>query len=148
MKLSSKGVDAFLADFDERHRDDMVLLDQTISEAMPHRSRVLWEGVFWGGTDQQIIGYGDMIQQRPRGETVEWFVVGLARQKRNISIYVNAVADGQYLGAAYAEGLGKVKLGAASIGFTSVDRIDLDVLAELVTHADRLSPPPDTEQGR
>ena len=54
---------------------------------------------------------------------------------------MNAVADGAYLGKQYADRLGKVKLGSASIGFRHLEAVDLDVLAELLTQADSITPP-------
>ena len=54
---------------------------------------------------------------------------------------MNAVLDGAYLGAAYADRLGQVKLGSASISFKNADALDLPTLQELAGHADRLSPP-------
>ncbi len=119
----------------------MIALDQLISQAMPERTRVLWQGVFWGGTDQSIIGYGNITQARPKGEDVNWFLVGLAKQKNNYSVYVNAVADGVYLGQHYADRLGNAKIGAASIGFRRLENIDLEVLAELVSRANEVAPP-------
>ena len=102
---------------------------------------MLWQGVFWAGTHQSIIGYGHIDQTNSSGKTVEWFLVGLARQKRNYSIYVNATVDNAYLAHSYADRLGKVKLGAASIGFRRLEDLDLMVLIELVTEADYLTPP-------
>ncbi len=46
-----------------------------------------------------------------------------------------------YLAHRYADRLGKVKLGAASIGFRRLEDLDLVVLTELVTEADYLTPP-------
>ena len=97
--------------------------------------------MFWGGTEQTIIGYGDIRQPRPRGDEVEWFLVGLARQKNNFSIYLNAVEDGAYLGKQFADRLGKVKVGAASIGFRHLAAVDLDVLTEMLEYADSITPP-------
>lgn len=134
----------FLADLDDPRSSDLEVLDALIVRSMPGRSRTLWEGVFWGGTEQSIIGYGDLVQRRPKGDDVEWFVVGLALQQKHISLYVNAVEDNKYLGSFYGPKLGrgaKVKVGAASIGFRSVDLIDLDVCAELIGHAHSISPP-------
>jgi hypothetical protein len=102
---------------------------------------VVWEGVFWGGTEQQIIGYGDLLQPRPRGEAVEWFVVGLARQKKAISVYVNAVDDGRYLLSAYAGRLGKARTGSASLSFRRPEDLDLEAFTELVRRAGELCPP-------
>lgn len=141
MQPSSTDPTEFLSALEDQRRADLEVLDELLVNAMPGRERTLWEGVFWGGTEQSIIGYGDLVQPRPKGDDVEWFVIGLALQKKHISLYVNAVEDNTYLGSRYADRLGKVKIGAASIGFTSVDRIDLDVLAELAEHAHRISPP-------
>ena len=126
---------------DEVVRATMQALDAAIVAALPGRCRVLWEGVFWGGTEQRIIGYGDIVQPRPKGREVEWFLVGLARQQRGYSVYLNAVEDGAYLGQRYADRLGRVKIGAASIGFTRLDALDLEVFAEMLRRADELTPP-------
>ncbi len=131
----------YINSLDDADRTIMLAVDELITDAMPNRRRVLWRGVFWGGTEQTIIGYGDIRQPRPRGEDVEWFLVGLAKQKQHYSLYVNAVADGAYLGQQYADRLGKVKVGAASLGFRDLEAIDLDVLAELLTEADSITPP-------
>ncbi len=130
----------YINSLDDADRSVMLTVDRLISDAMPNRRRVLWRGVFWGGTEQTIIGYGDIRQPRPRGDDVEWFLVGLAKQKRHYSLYVNAVADGAYLGQQYADRLGKVKLGSASIGFRNLETVDLDVLAELLARADSITP--------
>ena len=122
MRIVTQSPDEYLASIeDDEVRAAMIQLDSVIAGALPGRRRVLWEGVFWGGTEQSIIGYGDIRQPRSRGQEVEWFLVGLARQKSNFSIYLNAVEDGAYLGQRFADQLGKVKIGAASVGFRRVD---------------------------
>ena len=131
----------FLASLDEDVRQDMERIDALIGAAMTGRSRVLWEGVFWGGTEQRIIGYGDLVQPRPRGQDVRWFVVGLARQKAFISVYVNAARDGKYLLADYADRLGRVKTGSAVVNFRTSDDLDLDAFAEMIAMASDLCPP-------
>jgi hypothetical protein len=132
--------DAFLASFDGDVGETMTALDALISSCLPGRSRTVWEGTFWGGTEQRILGYGDLLQPRPRGASVEWFLVGLARQTRTYSVYVNAVEDGAYLLKAYEGRLGKVKLGSASIGFADAADLDRDAFAELLRRAHDLSP--------
>ena len=84
------------------------------------------EATFWGGTEQSIIGYGDLTYERPGKETVEWFVVGLAPQKNYNSIYVNARDEDGYLIQRFADRLGKVKVRSAAITFKKADDIDLD----------------------
>lgn len=139
MRVSEESVDTWLNSIDDQRSDEVKHLDMIISEVFAGDTRVLWIGKFWGGTDQTIIGYGDLVQPRPRGKDVHWFVVGLALQKANISLYVNAVKDGQYLGQAYGKALGKVKLGSASIGFKSIADLDMPVLKSLLQEARDLS---------
>lgn len=137
MRPTDQSVDEFIAANDPD--GSLAALDRVITAALPGASRVLWQGVFWGGTDQSIIGYGATVQSRPRGRSVEWFLVGLARQQNYLSLYVNAAEDGAYLSKTYGKRLGRTKVGAASISFASADVIDLDVLDELVRHAGRIS---------
>lgn len=130
-------VDEFIAANDPD--GSLARLDGVVSAALPGASRVLWQGVFWGGTHQSIIGYGATVQPRPRGRTVEWFLIGLARQKNHLSLYVNAAVDGAYLSKVYGPRLGRAKVGAASITFPSADALDLGVLDEMVRHAGRVA---------
>ena len=116
---------------------DVVRLDAAISTIMAGHPKTMWEGKFWGGSEQQIIGYGDYSYERSDRKTVEWFIVGLAQQKQYISVYVNAVDEDGYLTEKYADTLGKAKIGKSSISFTSLDDIHLDVLLDLVTKAEQ-----------
>ncbi len=141
--------DEFIASFaDDEQRATMARLDEVIRAALPGRTRTLWQGKMWGGTDQSIIGYGDIVQPRPRGEDVEWFLVGLARQSDVYSLYVNAVEDGRYIGQVREDQLrvdgvakSRLKIGSASIGMRTIDDIDLGALAELLAAANTSAPP-------
>ena len=142
VEIADRSPDGYLASIaDDGIRAEMVRIDELISSVLTNRQRVVWEGVFWGGTEQSIIGYGDLVQPRPKGKTVEWFLVGLARQKHYFSLYVNAVTDGVYLGRQYVDRLGKAKAGSASITFGSLDDLDIDVFREMLQRADELTPP-------
>lgn len=122
----------WLLNLPNEYRAEMVQMDALISAHMPEAPRTLWEGVFWGGTDQMIIGYGDLVQKQSRGRLVEWFMVGLARQQDSFSLYVNAVQDGQYLAKTYGKRLGKAKIGASSVSFRKMADLDLTVLGEML----------------
>lgn len=139
MQISDQPVGEWLESLKDARAGDLKALDAIISDIFAGDARVLWVGKFWGGTDQTIIGYGELYQPRPKGEVVHWFVVGLAMQKSNISMYVNAVKDRKYLGQTYGKRLGKVKLGSASIGFKSLADLDVDVLKEMLTEARQLT---------
>lgn len=138
MERSARDVDEFLDALPEDAHRDMQTLDASFSNVMDGLDRVLFEGTFWGGSQQQIIGYGAGDYTRPNGTTVDWFMVGLALQKNYISVYLNAVEDRQYLSEKYGKEVGKVKVGKASLSFKTVEDIDVDKLTDLVAKARRL----------
>lgn len=139
MEISDRDIGGFLASLPDEAREDMTTLDREIGKVMQGLPRELYVGKFWGGTDQEIIGYGRYSYTRPNGQDVEWFVVGLAKQKNYISVYVSAVEGDEYLSEKYGHDLGKVKVGKSSISFKTVADIDLEKLSELVAKARKVS---------
>ncbi|MGR0218302.1 hypothetical protein [Agromyces sp. ZXT2-6] len=140
MERTGRDVDAFLAELDGERAESMRELDRVISGEFAGLERALWEGEFWGGTRQAIIGYGAISQARPRGGSVEWFLVGLADQSKHLSVYVNAAEDGEYLVKRRAGELGRVKVGSAAITIPSLDRLDRDGFVALLRRARELEP--------
>lgn len=128
----------YLDSLDQLAQEDMKWLDGQISKIMVGQERILWEGVFWGGSEQNIIGYGAYNYDRPGGKKVEWFKIGLALQKNYISLYINAVEDGQYVTKTYEDELGKVKIGKSSVSFKSLDGVNKPQLLRLLQHAAKL----------
>jgi hypothetical protein len=138
MERTTKGVDEYLASIDGDRGEDIRTLDEIIRQQMPRAERHLYEGTFWGGSDQQIVGYGILDYRNKSGDDVEWFLVGLAEQKNYISMYVNAVEDGKYLLAQFDGRLGKVKKGSASISFASLTDVDVAALTEMLGRANTI----------
>lgn len=138
MERTSKDVNEHLESIPGQRGEEMRQLDRAITEKMPGAGRYLYEGKFWGGSKQQIVGYGMMDYTNRSGDAVEWFTVGLAAQKNYISIYVNAVENDAYLLGQYKGKLGKVKMGSASISFDALDDVDYESLMDLIERAGRL----------
>jgi len=132
---TKRNIAKFIDGLPQAVRADVQSLDEVIAPIMDGLPKALFVGKFWGGTDQEIIGYGVHTSVRPNGTEVEWFHVGLAVQKNYLSMYVNAVEDRQYLSEKYGASLGKVKVGKASLSFKSVADIDLEKLRDLITKA-------------
>lgn len=133
MQKTDRPIKEFLASLPEESRADMQALDELISTAIPQASKVMWEGVFWGGSEQKIIGYGDVTYVGSNKKPVEWFAVGLALQKNYITVYATGVEDGKYLAEEYKPVLGKAKVGRSSVSFKSIADINTEKLAELVS---------------
>ncbi len=140
MQRSEMSPDELLASLTDDVRDDMVALDGALTPAFAGDERVLWEGPFWGGTQQHIIGYGSYHYRGRSGAEGEWFVVGLAAQKEYFSVYVNAADDGVPLTQRYASRLGKVKAARSNLQVKHASDLDLDVLRELAARAREVAP--------
>ncbi len=138
MKKVATNPSDHLRSISDDFRDDMIKLDTAISAIFVGDTRVLWKGVFWGGSEQNIIGYGDITYTNSKKEPVDWFAVGLAQQKDYISVYVNAVQGNSYITDQYKDKIGKAKVGKSSIGFKKVSDINLEVLLEMVSKAKSL----------
>ena len=135
MKTTDRTVKEYLDSLEDPARSDVVRLYEQISAHMPNVVPKLWEGVFWGGSEQSIIGFGNLTYTRSDKKTVEWFMVGLTLQKNYISVYISATEDGQYFVKKYGKLLGKAKLGSSSVSFKRLDDIDADELLKLVDKA-------------
>jgi len=129
--------DEYIKSLSDDIRPEFAKLDREISRIMKGETRVLWTGIFWGGSEQNIIGYGDLTYER-KGKKIEWFKIGLALQKNYISLYVNAVENNRYLSQTYADQLGKVKVGASSISFKRLEDVDTPKLFEMLNKAKKI----------
>lgn len=96
------------------------------------------------GIDRQLVplGSGHMLghglmpyRAKSATETTTWPLIGLAAQKRHLSLYVSAVVDGEYLAEARAGRLGTVSCGKSCVRFTSLDKVDAAELGTLVRDA-------------
>lgn len=114
--------------------EDQVVL-KTLADMIiaidPNLSQSIWEGVFWGGSNQSILAFGDIVMVNSKKEEIKWFLLGLARQKNYYSIYVNTYKDKKHILKSYPDSLGKVKLGSGSIGFKKLEDLNLDSLKQL-----------------
>lgn len=130
MEKTKTPIKAYLKSLPEESRADLTKLDKLITAALPDAKKVMWEGVFWGGTNQRIIGYGDISYTGSNKKTVEWFIVGLALQKNYITVTVSTVDVQKFLKDKKA--FGKAKFGKSTITFTKLADINPEILIEIV----------------
>ncbi len=79
-----------------------------------------------------MIGYGKFHYKDYKKRYAEWPIIALANQKNYVSVYVCAVKDGEYIAEQYKESLGKVSVGKSCIRFNKLEKINLDVLKEVL----------------
>lgn len=85
-----------------------------------------------------MLGYGSFRYRNYKKEIIDWPVVSLASQKNYVSIYVCAVADGQYLAEKYRDKLGTVDVGKSCIRFRKISDLNLETLADVIRTAEKI----------
>jgi len=88
----------------------------------------------------KMLGYGPFHYRYASGREGDTTLLGLASQKRYISLYVLCANGGHYLAESYAERLPKASVGKSCVRFARLSDVDTAVLADLVTEAARLGP--------
>ena len=120
-KPNDQSVEAFLnAVDDEQKRQDcftILALMKEITGAEP---------IMWGDS---IVGFGTYHYTYASGRAAEWFLVGFAPRKRNLTLYVMSGFD-QY--DALLQNLGKFSTGKSCLYIKKLEDIDMQVLRELI----------------
>lgn len=113
-------VDAFVDALDERRRDESRTLIAMMREATGA------EPVLWG---ENIVGFGHAHLVYASGREIDWFEIGFSPRKRALSLYLMP-------GVERFEGilgrLGPHKHGAGCLYVTRLERVDEEVLRELI----------------
>jgi uncharacterized protein YdhG (YjbR/CyaY superfamily) len=111
---------------DPGRRAEIEALDQLIREEAPELERHV---------RSKMLAYGTYKYRYASGREGEAGVISLASQKRYISLYVSCVEDGVYLAERFAPRLPGADIGRSCVRFTKLDKVDEDVLRELVGEA-------------
>jgi hypothetical protein len=135
MQRTTTPPEEFMDSLAEDRREEIRALDAALAPIFEGRERAMWEGVFYGGTQQRILGYGLYRYRGRSGAEGEWFVVGIAVQKDHLTLYVTGAEDGQSLIKRDGPRLGKAKLGSGSATFRHLADVDLAVVVEMATRA-------------
>lgn len=135
MEKTNISIAEYVESLDPKHQEVMQTMINLVTKIAPELEAAVWKGVFWGGSEQNILGFGEYDYTTKDGKTDSWFLIGLARQKAYYSLYVNAVKDGQYLLKDYKDKLGKVKIGASNVSFTKLENVAFDPLEEMLREA-------------
>ena len=116
----------FLDGLPEPRRSEVAQLDAVIRAAVPELARTVHSG---------MLGYGPYHYRYASGREGDTCVISLASQKRYISLYVNAVADGQYLPERYADRFPNASIGRSCIRIRHAADLDPADLTELLRKA-------------
>ena len=135
VQRTTASIDDFFAALPIEQGTALRALDAAIAPVFEGHERVLWEGPFWGGTQQRILGYGVYTYRGRSGASGEWFIVAIAAQKDHLSLYVSGAEDGTPIVKLHGPRLGKVKIGSGVATFKRLDDIAMETVIEIATRA-------------
>jgi hypothetical protein len=122
-KPSEQSVEQFLNDLpDEQKRADSKVIADLMRQATQAEPRV------WG---DKIIGFGDYHYKYASGREGDWFRVGFAPRKQNITLYLGY--DVKAFGNLISQ-LGKCKTGGGCLYINKLADVDQAVLKTLIEH--------------
>jgi hypothetical protein len=108
----------------EQKRKDSEAIMQMMQKATKETPRL------WGTA---LIGFGYLVVKSPAsGREVEWFKIGFAPRKANISLYLNLNVQSQ---TALLSKLGKHKTGMGCLYINKLEDVDVKVLEEMIAVA-------------
>lgn len=117
-------VTAFLnAIEDEEQRADAKAIAKLLREVTGAKP------VMWGGT---IVGFGSYRCTYANGKSCDWFQMGFAPRKGQLSLYV---MPSLHRSSAFLKRLGKHKTGQSCLYIKRLADVDLGVLRELFEHS-------------
>lgn len=120
MKIEAISVEEVIEKSGDK-KESILILDTLIKSIVPDIKR-------WLLTSQTytIIGYGKLKHHD------DYPLIGIAPQKKYISLYVIGKKDGRLLTDIYRNKLGKVKVGKSCISIRNIDTVDKDELKNLL----------------
>lgn len=124
--------EAYIEALAEPRRGEIRALHELIRRTVPQLEPTMEFG---------IPGYGKFHYRYASGREGDWMLVGMASNKRYISLYVSASrSDGTYLAESYTDRLPRASIGRSCIRFKRLGDLDQDTLATLLREAVELMP--------
>lgn len=126
--VGAGSVDEYFAMLNEERREQLGVIDDLIRSTVPNLQRYF---------ASNMIGYGKFKYTDYKKREADWPIIALASQKNYISLYVCAIADGEYLAEKYQDDLGKVSVGKSCIRFKKLDDVNLEALKKVIKLAEK-----------
>ncbi len=124
-ELKTKPTKQSVKDFVDAIKDEQQRKDcRTVSRIMKRITKA--NPKMWG---PGIVGFGSYHYRYASGREGDWFLVGFAPRKQNLTLYI---MSGFKKYSVLLKKLGKHKIGKSCLYVKRLDDIDMDVLTELI----------------
>lgn len=123
-KETTASVEDYISKFpDEQKRKDSMTILKMMEKATKKK------GKLWGTS---IIGFDNLIYQSPStNRQVEWFKIGFAPRKANITFYLMGLEKHKEA----LKDLGKYKISGSCLHITKLENVDIKVLDKIIKAA-------------
>jgi uncharacterized protein YdhG (YjbR/CyaY superfamily) len=112
-----------ISQVDEKRRDDVQRLHDLVREVVPELEPTMEFG---------MLGYGKFHYKYASGREGDWMKIGIANNKRYISLYCCAADEKGYVAERYRGRLPKANIGKSCVRFKRLSDLDEDTLKELI----------------
>ena len=131
-ETSATTPDEYIEGLEEPRRSDIRALHEMIRREAPQLEPHIASG---------MLAYGRYhYKGKSKGAEGEWFHIGLASQKRYISLYVMAADENGYLAESYKAKLPKADIGRSCVRIKRLSDVDEKALRELINSGAQWNP--------
>jgi uncharacterized protein YdhG (YjbR/CyaY superfamily) len=119
----AKSPEEYIAAVEENRREDIQALHDIVREEAPELEPTMEFG---------ILGYGKFHYKYKSGREGDWMKIGIANNKRYISLYCCGADENGYVAEAFRDRLPKADIGRSCVRFKSLSDLDESTLRELI----------------
>ena len=120
---NAKSHEEYIAEAPEARREDLTRLDKLIREVAAELEPTMEFG---------LMGYGKFHYKYATGSEGDWMKLGIANNKRYISLYCCSADERGYVAERYRERLPKADIGKSCVRFKRLSDLDEEALRELI----------------
>lgn len=122
-KSDAKTPAAYIAEVEAERRPDIQRLHDLIREVAPELEPTM---------EFKMLGYGKFHYKYASGREGDWMKIGIANNKRYISLYCCAADESGYVAERYKKRLPKADIGKSCVRFKRLSDLDEETLKELI----------------
>jgi uncharacterized protein YdhG (YjbR/CyaY superfamily) len=122
-KSKAKTHEQYIAEVEDARRPDIQRLHDLVREVAPELEPTMEFG---------MMGYGKYHYKYASGREGDWMKLGIANNKRYISLYCCSADERGYVAERYRERLPKADIGKSCVRFKRLSDLDEEALRELI----------------
>jgi len=120
---TAKTPEEYIAEIEDKRRPDIQRLHDLVREVAPELEPTM---------DFGMLGYGKFHYKYASGREGDWMKIGIANNKRYMSLYCCAADEDGYVAEQFKDRLPKADIGKSCVRFKRLSDLDEQALRELI----------------